>query len=229
MGNTYSGIVKAIDEDFERVQQLAEGPSRDYLVLDQVLQMQNSSESYQVDFTHMGTLFALDRNRDGKFTLEDFHEFASLCKSKAERLPIRHDFKTHIQAFFTLKMWSVVAKEDGEQTFVTWICALFGANSLTASRATKKCSSWTGTFYSQDTIKSLYEILAIKQSYGTSYRDFVYLMQSAGEEQKLMKLKDKQVRHYVHETILEQFARHFIKGFVQLMLELGFDPKIKVT
>ena len=40
-------------------------------VLDQVLQIQNTNwESYAVDFTHIGTLFVLDRRKNGKFFLE---------------------------------------------------------------------------------------------------------------------------------------------------------------
>ena len=32
---------------------------------------------------------------------------------------------------------------------------------------------------------------------------------------------------YIHEDVLREFSGSFIKGFVNLMLELGFDPNLK--
>lgn len=32
---------------------------------------------------------------------------------------------------------------------------------------------------------------------------------------------------YIHEDVLRKFSESFIKGFVDLMLELGFDPNIE--
>jgi hypothetical protein len=46
--------------------------------------------------------------------------FAEVCKAKEELCRSKADFQTQMQAFFTLRMWSVVAKENGEDIFVDW-------------------------------------------------------------------------------------------------------------
>ena len=71
MGNIYSGVIQTIKDEYERVRQLNKEEDRDYLVLDQILNIQlPQSETHPVDFTHVGTLFVLDKEKDGRFTLE---------------------------------------------------------------------------------------------------------------------------------------------------------------
>mmetsp|Transcript_124947 Transcript_124947/g.186608 ORF Transcript_124947/g.186608 Transcript_124947/m.186608 type:complete len:157 (+) Transcript_124947:213-683(+) len=154
-------------------------------------------------------------------------QFAEICR-KREELQVRHDFKTHIQAYFTLCMWSVVAKPTGEKTFVEWGNSLFAANSITGTtKATKKIAQYQSKiFYTEDTIKTLYNILAISQSYGIGWRQFFELMQQTAVEEGLT--SKEECIDYIHEDVLRKFLGSFIKGFVNLMLELGFDPKIEV-
>ena len=69
MGNSFGGIKRAVEEEFERVRLLGK-EGRQYIVLDQVLQIENTKwESYPIDFTHLGTLFMLDKEKNGKFTI----------------------------------------------------------------------------------------------------------------------------------------------------------------
>lgn len=51
---------------------------------------------------------------------KDFAMFAEICKSKEEFCKSKHEFESQMQAYFTLKMWTVVAKDDGEDIFVNW-------------------------------------------------------------------------------------------------------------
>jgi hypothetical protein len=46
-------------------------------------------------------------------------QFMEICR-KREEVQVRHDFKAHMQAYFTLCMWSVVAKDKGVDVFVNW-------------------------------------------------------------------------------------------------------------
>ena len=50
---------------------------------------------------------------------QDFLQFAEICRKQEEK-QVRHDFKTNIQAYFTLCMWSVVAQPKGQELFVEW-------------------------------------------------------------------------------------------------------------
>lgn len=61
--------------------------------------------------------------------------------------------------------------------------ALFACNSISGSRATRKIPQYPSKlFYSEDTIKTLYNILSINQSYGIGWRQFFTLLQQTGEE-----------------------------------------------
>lgn len=69
MGNNFGGIKRAISEEFDRVR-LLDKDERDYIVLDQVLQIEHTKwESFPIDFTHIGTLFVLDKEKNGRFTI----------------------------------------------------------------------------------------------------------------------------------------------------------------
>lgn len=69
MGNSFPIIKRAIEEEFERVRALDKS-ERDYIVLDQVLLIEHTKwESFPIDFTHVGTLFALDKEKNGQFTI----------------------------------------------------------------------------------------------------------------------------------------------------------------
>ena len=49
---------------------------RDYLTLSDVLSI-TLPDDYIFNFHHLGNLFCLDANKDGRFSLEDFLEFSA--------------------------------------------------------------------------------------------------------------------------------------------------------
>ena len=51
---------------------------RDYLVLSDILSVQ-LPEDYQFNFHHLGTLYCMDWNKDGRFSKEDILNFSSLA------------------------------------------------------------------------------------------------------------------------------------------------------
>eukprot|EP01096_Ripella_sp_DP13-Kostka_P007022 TRINITY_DN2556_c0_g1_i1.p1 TRINITY_DN2556_c0_g1~~TRINITY_DN2556_c0_g1_i1.p1 ORF type:complete len:255 (+),score=82.43 TRINITY_DN2556_c0_g1_i1:78-767(+) len=228
MGNAYTNIQKAIGEEYERVAGLNKtGSSRNYIVLDQVLKIQKTGwESFPIDFAHLGTLFVLDRNKSGKFELQDLLALGETCRSKEDLCKIKHEFQRQIQAYFALRMWSEVAREGGHQLFADWICELLGNNSTSAeSKARLTFPSHPGrVFFSYDTIKTLHQILDIRTSYGYNYQDFFDLLQRSSEQENLMTLTDE-LDEYVPKETIHRFASNFIRGFTNVMLELGFDPE----
>ena len=98
-------------------------------------------------------------------------------------------------------------------------------NAVSTTKATKTYSD--DIYYSQDTLKTLYNILAISQSYGIEWRQFYELMCDTSKEKGLPVRTSERV-NYIHEDVLKLFSEHFIRGFVNLMMELGFDPEIEV-
>src|SRR3990167_6416342 len=61
-------------------------------------------------------------------------------------------------------------------------CTLFAVNSMTGTRASRKHGNPSTIFYSPDTIKTLYNILAISRSYGIGWRQFLQLMSQTAKE-----------------------------------------------
>ena len=98
-----------IEKEFNR---LRGDQPRDYLVLTEVLRFK-AIRDIPVDFGHMGTLYAVDADKDGRFTLdelcrfaEDFSDFRSSCSL--------HDFEIRVRGEYTLRMWRDVARRAGE-------------------------------------------------------------------------------------------------------------------
>jgi len=218
MGNNLAQHVRQhIDNEFKRVSELnrtAKDKEKKYLVLKQVLQLE-PLKTHPVDFTHLGTLYVLDNKKAGRFTLEEFYQFADLGRKLETK---QQDFHTRFQAYCTLRMFCEVAKDGGKAKFCEWFCKLF-AEYNPAGRHHK-----TKDFFNYDTVEALHKILNIQTAYGLSTQSFVNLMQSVGKEQKLIHKKDKKYsKDMVHVKVIHQFARNFIQGFVVVMEELGFN------
>eukprot|EP01132_Coremiostelium_polycephalum_P006770 gene6770-8395_t len=62
------------------------------------------------------------------------------------------------------------------------------------------------------------DILSIKNYYGGDFRSFLDLMQRTAEEQGFMKLDEDELDDVVPLVILKNFSKHFINGFVKLMV-----------
>jgi hypothetical protein len=119
-------------------------------------------------------------------------------------------------------MWNDLCKHGGIEDFVSWFVKLFSENTHV-----KKFDIHPDVeFLPSDTVKTMHQILAIKSTYGVEFQTFFDLMQRVAEEQGIMLLSEKKLDELVPLTILEQFARDFINGFVKLMSELGFEREL---
>lgn len=78
---------------------------------------------------------------------------------------------------------------------------------------------------SRGTVQLIHKILNIKKAYGVDDREFFNLMQRAAEEMVFdwMNLENEDLDEYVPILVMHQFASDFVKGFVNLMFELGFE------
>jgi len=228
MGNQAS-IQRHISEEFKRVKEATKKKyvknyDKDYLVLDQVLQMQPFRE-HPVDIAHLGTLFVLDKDKDGRFTEQEFIAFAQMFASKKT---ITADFQAHLQAFCTLRMWNEVGKgNSGVQLFEEWFGRLFTENSAEA-KTVRTDDGRKITLVEGDSAKTLHKLLNIKLMYGYGFQGFLELMQQAAEEKKLMSSDNKKLKEYVPLIILKDFGREFMLGFSRVMRDMGFDSNLRV-
>lgn len=76
---------------------------RDYLVLTDILSI-NLPEDYAFNFFHLGHLFCMDNNKDGRFSLEDLQAFAKMAIKQISnyRQHKQHEINAQLQAYCTL-------------------------------------------------------------------------------------------------------------------------------
>ncbi len=80
---------------------------REYLVLSDVLLLSvDLPDDYRFQTAHMGLLFLMDVDKDGRFSLKDIQEFGAkaieLIKSGRFK---QHELSQQLQAHYTLKMF----------------------------------------------------------------------------------------------------------------------------
>jgi hypothetical protein len=74
----------------------------------------------------------------------------------------------------------------------------------------------------------MHQLLNIKTSYGINSQSFFDLMRCFAEEQSHFKGRTKSNSNLVPIEVVQDFATHFVKGFIDLMLELGFEPNMSI-
>lgn len=137
MGNLES-LKQKTDEEFNRVvkhlmdpekHRNKDRPTRDYLVLDELITNFRTQEiihhldGYSFDLNHLGTLYILDRTKQGRFCLEDMKEFVEFgFRFNGDKYNPRTDFKSQLQGFCTWMMWNDVVKlgDQGIHNFIQW-------------------------------------------------------------------------------------------------------------
>ena len=104
-------------EEFQRVSN-----GKDYISLNDILKMSilDDNGDFKINLCHIPTLFFLDSDKDGLFTLNDFSKLSKISEEKEKEYK-RYEFSAQLQAYFTLLMWKNVCSDEGEKKFVEWI------------------------------------------------------------------------------------------------------------
>eukprot|EP00941_MAST-03F_sp_MAST-3F-sp1_P004592 g4592.t1 len=127
---------------------------RKYLILTEVLAL-TFPKDIQVNFMHLGTLYVLDKNKDGRFTLDELLAFAKTYveEKKKNKRRLKAIYKEYApdetklsleektqefpqeifvegrpvdpQGSFTLLLLENVTTSEGREKFADWFCRLF--------------------------------------------------------------------------------------------------------
>eukprot|EP00347_Sterkiella_histriomuscorum_P012640 403367795 len=187
-------LQRFITHEYEKVK--SNSKKRDYLILSDIINSVQLPEDYPFNFHHLGNLFMMDANKDGRFSHDDLMHFATVSIKEVKKYK-QHEINSQLQAFCTLQMWQqVCGDESKESDFVGWLRA--------------------------ETIKALYEILNVRQTHNIEFQSFFALMQQTGEEMGLMSVEEEDQDDYVPLPVIQLFAKNFIQGFSKLMSEIGF-------
>ena len=107
-------------EEFKRVSN-----GKKIINLNKLLKMNmlNETGDFKINLCHIPTLYFLDSNKDGLFTMKDFINLSKIAEEKEKKYK-RYEFNSQLQAHFTLMMSKQVCSEQGEAEFVSWIIKL---------------------------------------------------------------------------------------------------------
>lgn len=220
MGNNESSLDKGIQQcvlsEYERVKK---DKSRDYLILKEILNLSHPDD-YPFTFAHIGNLFVLDENQDGRVNQQEILNFAMFCNKNLKNYKT-YEFQSQLQAATTYELWKFIKSNEKEniEDIVAWIGRLLYENEEVSYFQNKP----EIPFIKIDTLKLLYEIFNLKAMNGMDIQNFIDLLQQCGEENELMALECEELDEYVPLIICQEFAREFIKGLIKLMKEIGFD------
>eukprot|EP00033_Pygsuia_biforma_P006117 GCRY01006799.1.p1 GENE.GCRY01006799.1~~GCRY01006799.1.p1 ORF type:complete len:223 (-),score=78.57 GCRY01006799.1:249-917(-) len=221
MGNSLTAIKEHYKSEFERV---SEGQLE--IVLDALLSIP-PSDTFMTDLRHLPILFFLDQERNGRFTLENIHNFIDLIASDKGLMALNSsaEFTSHLRALHILKLQSFLQHPAGENTFSDWFTRLFSEN-----LPLKRFAEYPDTlFLYRDAISTVHDILQVQEVYGVDFQEFFDTVQRSAEEQGLMSETDSQLDDYAPVMILQQFAKDFVGGFNRLLSEFGFCASTLTT
>jgi hypothetical protein len=192
-------------------------PNRQYLVLSEVLKML-PPEDYNVRMSHIGNLFILDRDKDGRFTVAEFVSFAEYCRDESVNFK-HYEFNFQLQAKSTLRMWKEL-QQGGEEDFAAWVGRLLyescGVKSVKISADIPHVA-----FVGIEAVKLLYDVMEMKMLKSFTVQNFLHLLQQAAEEAELMPLECKDLDNMAPLCICQNFAKDFLFGFSGLFKEIG--------
>lgn len=204
-----------ITEEFMRVK--PEDSNRDYLVLEE-LRLIKPMADFPVNFAHLGTLFAVDTDRDGRITLKDLIDFAKMWASQ-QRNYERFDFQARMQGQCTVKLCKFVLSDGGVDAFVEWFTKV-----VMGTRELMQFDRYANVLYTTfDTAKVIHEVLNIERTFGYDPQGFFDLLQRVGEEMGLLHLDDDELDDAVPLPAIRLLAEHFIVGFTKMLPQMGFN------
>jgi len=82
--------------------------NKNYLNLSDIISSSflDDNTEFKINFFHLPTLYILDQEKNGKFTLENFSKFSKIYIEK-EKVYKKYEFQSQLQGYFTLLMWKV--------------------------------------------------------------------------------------------------------------------------
>ena len=187
---------------------------REHLVLSEVVKI-TPPDDYNVKIGHIGNLFVLDRQKDGRFTIEDLFKFGEYCRDESSKFK-GYEFTFQLQAQSTLLMWKEL-QAGAPEDFSGWVGRLLYENSPVQYFAVAPGVP----FVNIESAKLLYDVMDMKMLKGFSLQDFFNLLQQAAEENRLMPLECKDLDNYVPLSVCQEFSNDFLIGFSRLFKEIG--------
>mmetsp|Transcript_7484 Transcript_7484/g.11100 ORF Transcript_7484/g.11100 Transcript_7484/m.11100 type:complete len:239 (-) Transcript_7484:47-763(-) len=214
MGAINSTIKEHIENEFNRVKR---NKKVDYLTIEEAILLESLDE-LDIHFNKIPVIFMLDVNKDGKITLDDIMQFSSWVGSITEEIyeSNREQFTEEVHGQCTLYLWKEAYYN--QEDFCNWFVRLFSAASIVHVPRYPDI-----VFVTTDVISILHDILNVQENFGMNVQIFISILQHVGEEKNMLNLSDTNLDDVLPATVIKILASHFIQGYLDMMVDLGFD------
>jgi hypothetical protein len=216
------------------------------LTLNEVLNFR-CPNSVKVSFRHVGTLFALDGNRDGTVSKEELLQFVHIYYRNYRELSEGYwqDMCVQMEGYYTYELLRFLKTGGGERKTVEAPVAEEGAPGDVAkvveTAGVPKFVEWViallkpvvpegfQTFPSQpgveflhsDALHALYSLLDLRTSYNIDFQGFLDLVQRAGEDEGVMNLDNAEFDDVAPLNVVKHFVRDFATSMLRMTDELS--------
>jgi len=165
----------------------------------------------------------IDKTKDGRFTLEEIEQFATLYYERPANTNTV-DVVKEFQGYCTASLWNyVTASPEGKETFIRWFGLLFSRGHEVP---TPKGAKSDTKFVDRNAVMLIHSILNISKSYAMEGSQTLNLFQGVSKQKKLLPPGARP--DIVPVEVLESFGEEFISGFINYMTELGFTPGMDI-
>eukprot|EP01124_Arcella_intermedia_P017685 TRINITY_DN24501_c0_g1_i1.p1 TRINITY_DN24501_c0_g1~~TRINITY_DN24501_c0_g1_i1.p1 ORF type:complete len:235 (-),score=51.77 TRINITY_DN24501_c0_g1_i1:49-753(-) len=197
------------------------GQDKLFLILSDIQKFkQPPNADITLDCTHLGTLFAIAKTKDGRFYCDEIIDFVHLYFERQAQKTNTVDIVKEFQGYCTLQLWNYVNRKGGKEKFVEWFGLLLSRGNTTKIPGSKN------KYVGRAAVKSLHEIFSITKSYGVEQSTSFSTMYTVAKEKNWI---DSNHSDFLPIQVLEFFGTEFIEGFMNYMKELGFEPDMEVS
>ena len=211
MGAGVSNLQGWVEGEFGKL-----GGGRGHLVLDEVLQLKVPS-GMGVDVAHLGVLWVLDGDRDGRFSLGELRRFIELAGQRFKHY-LPHEFESSMRGFCMLQLWESVRGEAGKAAFCEWFCKLLCENA-----PVQHFDQVPGVaFIGRDTVQTVHALLQVQMMHDVGFQEFLDLLQRTGEEKSILDIDEEELDDVVPLEIMRLFAEEVISSYSAMFTTLGF-------
>ncbi|GBF91777.1 hypothetical protein Rsub_04081 [Raphidocelis subcapitata] len=136
-----------------------------------------------IDPGHLGVLYAVDRDRDGRVTLEEALAFArhAAALTRGQRARDTLAAVALAQGECSLAMWRALSAPGGRAAFVAWAVRM-----ITAGEGASPPRGWDVPCVAAAAVKNLHRLFDMERRQGLLLEDFWELLLAAAEDQGLL-------------------------------------------
>lgn len=221
MGAQNSNLRKSIEDEFtSRVASHA----RDWLNLGELLGLQLPQSGWSIDLAHLGVLYVLDKEHDGRFTLPNVLDLLEFGREQS-RLHQPYEFAAQLSGFCTLQMWQAISQQGGVDRFAEWLCRL-----MQECMVVMTLNRYPGvTFLNRDSLKSLHNILDVQGYQQLDFQAFFDILQRHAEEDEYLDPEDERLDDWLPLPTLKVLAQSIGEGIISTADQICPMPKQRST